>query len=314
MKVILRVIGVVAGVCLAASGWATHMLTRKGIKATIDSAFFYTPFELGVPFEAVSFYNSEGLALKGWWLDRPATRKVVILCPGYGRSKSDLLGVGSRLWRAGYNVLLFDFRDQGESETSISTIGHFERDDLDAAIDYVIWRLPGAEIGLVGYSMGAAASIMVAATRPEVRAVVADSSFATLRGVLRRIFRGLTHLPASPSMEIAEMLIWLRAGYRVGSVRPIDYIDRIAPRPILIIHGDCDILTPVADAHALYEAAGEPKELWITAGSGHCGAYFLDRQAYVDRVVLFFERSLGAPESDIDSAHIEQRLGAAAAK
>src|SRR3954454_12234860 len=277
MNLITKAAAVLGSVTLGASTWATYMLTRRGIRTGLDAAFFYSPFELDLPYEPVSFYNSEGLRLNGWWLEQPSTNKVIVLCPGYGRSKSDLLGVGARLWKAGYRVLLFDFRDQGESEQAIATIGHFERDDLENAIDYVLWRVPGAEIGLVGYSMGAAVSIMAATHRPEVKAVVADSSFADLKKVLRDIFRHSTHLPASPALEIAEIMIWLRAGYRFSNVRPLDYVARVAPRPLLIIHGVNDDVAPIEDAYALYGAAGEPKELWVTPDTTHCGTYFLDR-------------------------------------
>lgn len=295
MRLVTKAASLLGAATLGASAWATHMLTRKGVKTTLDSAFFYTPFELGIPYAQVSFYNSEGLRLNGWWLENEGTDKVIVLCPGYGRSKSDLLGVGSRLWRAGYRVLLFDFRDQGESEQAIATIGHFERDDLESALDFVQWHVQGAEIGLVGYSMGAAVSIMAATHRPEVRAVVADSSFADLRKVLRNIFKYSTHLPPSPSMELAEMLIWLRAGYRFSTVRPVDYVARLAPRPLLIIHGDTDNIAPVEDAYALFAAAGEPKELWVTPETNHCGTYFVDRDRYVRKVVGFFRNSLGDP-------------------
>src|SRR5947209_1483980 len=115
MQLYTKAAGLLAGATLVASAWAAYMLTHKGMRTSIDSAFSYTPFELGVPFETVAFYNGQGMLLKGWWLDRPATQKVILLCPGYGRNKSDLLGIGSRLWKAGYNVLPFDFRDQGES-------------------------------------------------------------------------------------------------------------------------------------------------------------------------------------------------------
>jgi fermentation-respiration switch protein FrsA (DUF1100 family) len=52
-------------------------------------------------------------------------------------------------------------------------------------------------------------------------------------------------------------------------------------------------VTPVTHAEELYQAAGEPKELWIVPGTRHCGAYFVDRPAYVVRVGAFFARALG---------------------
>lgn len=314
MRLVTKAVGIMAGATLAASAYATHRLTRKGTKTDLDAAFFYTPFELGIPFENVAFHNSQSLRLNGWWLDRPATRKVVVLCPGYGRNKSDLLGIGSHLWKAGYNVLMFDFRDQGESEPAVATIGHFERLDLEAALDYIHSRIQNAEIGAVGYSMGAAVAIMTAATRPDIRVLVADSSFADLSQILRIIFKQVIRLPATPLFEITELLVRLRARYHISSVRPVDYIGKIAPRPIMIIHGDRDGIAPIADAHALYAAAGDPKKLWITSDTGHCGTYFLDRQIYIDKVVGFFMEWLGVPENDTIYRGGAMSLGRVAAK
>ena len=175
MNKFAKTIYTLGGLSLAASSWATYRLTRKGLTTSVDAAFFYSPYELGLPYENVRFYSPDGVGLVGWWLDRPSTNRVIILCPGYGRSKSDLLGVGSRLRQDGYNVLLFDFRDQGESDRTIASIGYFEQDDLESALDYVLWRKPGAQVGLLGYSMGAATGIMVAAKRPEIRVMVAGS-------------------------------------------------------------------------------------------------------------------------------------------
>lgn len=311
MSLIKRAAVAAGGFWGASVLWTVYSLTKKGVRIPLDHEYFYTPFEMEIPFDAVGFYNSEGIQLRGWWLERPSTTKVIIICSGYGRNKSDLLGIGSYLWRAGYNVFMFDFRDQGESEAAISTIGHYECDDMEAAIDYALWRLPGAEIGLMGYSMGAAASIMTAARRTEVRAVVSDSAFADLGRVLRATYRQVAHLPPRPAVDFAEWLVWLRAGYRFSRVRPVDYVASVAPRPLFIIHGDQDAVAPIGDAFELYEAAGEPKELWVAEGCPHCGIYFLDRKAYVERVVGFFERWLGKAE-EAGPLPQDERLGGSA--
>jgi len=73
---------------------------------------------------------------------------------------------------------------------------------------------------------------------------------------------------------------------------PVLAVARIAPRPLLIIHGEDDATVPVHHAEMLYEAAGEPKELWRLAGVGHVGAYFADRAEYIDRVTSFFRSAL----------------------
>jgi fermentation-respiration switch protein FrsA (DUF1100 family) len=296
MNLLKRITATAAGVTLMSTAWATRRLTRKGVRSPVDPSFFFSPFELDIPFESVSFFNPEGQRLRGWWLDTPHVRKVVVLCSGYGRSKSDLLGLGARLWKMGYSALLFDFRDQGESDPAVATIGHYERDDLFAALDYVQWRVPGSDVALVGCSMGAAAAIMAAAERTEVRAVIADSSFADLGRVLKSGYRQLTHLPATPAVQISEFLVWLLAGYKFSRLRPVEYVGAISPRALFLIHGDADRVTSVRDAFELYDAAGEPKQLWICEGAGHCGSYFHDRKAYVDRVTQFVQKYFGLPE------------------
>jgi dipeptidyl aminopeptidase/acylaminoacyl peptidase len=156
-----------------------------------------------------------------------------------------------------------------------------------------VGRLPGARIGVVGYSMGAAVALLVAAREPRIAAVVADSPFATMRGVVGYAFERL-RIPAQPLVSLAGSVNRLRYGYRFDAVEPVDMVGSIAPRPVLLIHGAGDATIPAEHSRAIFAAAGEPKELWIMPGVGHCGAYFADRPAYVARVVQFFERWLGA--------------------
>jgi uncharacterized protein len=84
-----------------------------------------------------------------------------------------------------------------------------------------------------------------------------------------------------------------RTGARLSDFQPLAAVPRIAPRPLLLIHGDDDTAVPPSHARRLYDAAGEPRELWTVPGAGHVGAYFADREQYLVRVVGFFERSLG---------------------
>jgi fermentation-respiration switch protein FrsA (DUF1100 family) len=60
----------------------------------------------------------------------------------------------------------------------------------------------------------------------------------------------------------------------------------------MFIHGLSDATCDPQDSLKLYEAAGEPKELWLLEGAGHCDAYFVDRAAYCEKVVAFFEKHL----------------------
>lgn len=253
--------------------------------------YTFTPWEVQVPYEAVEFATEDGLTLRGWWFPQPDTTRVVVGATGHKGAKTDLLGIGSGLWRAGNNVLLFDYRGCGESDPAPLSVGFYEQADLRAAVRFARARIPDARLGLVGFSMGAALTILIAAADPAIRGVIADSAYATLAGVVGAAY-GRYRVPSRPFLAFSDRYNGWRHGYRYDALRPVDSVGALAPRPLLIIHGTGDGVTPVAHAHQLYAAAGEPKELWIAEGAHHCGAYFLDRHAYVARAAAFFERAL----------------------
>jgi uncharacterized protein len=259
---------------------------------TWQDGYTFSPFEMQVPYEPVSFVTEDGVTIRGWWLPRAGSNRVVVACTGHRGAKHELLGIASGLWRAGDNVLLFDFRGCGESDAAPLSAGHNELPDARAAVRFAQERLPEGQIGLLGYSMGGAVAILVAATDPSVRAVVADSSYAAISDVIANAYRR-RRLPAQPFLAVGDRYNGWRYGYRYAALRPVDAVGRLAPRPLLLIHGAADELTPVAHAQELYAAAGEPKGLWIVPDAPHCCAYFADREAYAARVAAFFTATLG---------------------
>ena len=269
--------------------------------------FTMTPFETGVEYEDVRIPTANPeRPLVGWWFPRPATDEVIIACAGYRASKSDLIGIGSALWRVGFNVLLFDYHGHGANHGVPITLAYRELHDFYAALDYTLARLPQARVGVLGFSMGAAIAILGAATRPEVRGVVADSPFATHTDVVSYSVQRVIHLPGQPFAAISDYFLLRSAGYRGRDVAPLRVIHALAGRPLLLIHGSDDDMIPVSHAYRLFDAAREPKALWIGQGANHCGTYFLDRRAYCQRVINFFHAAL-ASEQSADVEPLEQR-------
>jgi fermentation-respiration switch protein FrsA (DUF1100 family) len=80
--------------------------------------------------------------------------------------------------------------------------------------------------------------------------------------------------------------------YDPTGVEPLRDVAKIAPRATLFIHGLLDETCDPKDSAKLYEAAGEPKGLWLLEAAGHCDAYFADREAYCERVGAFYEEYL----------------------
>jgi len=274
--------------------YMVRQLTRP-VRPTLRDTYTFTPFEFGVPFELVTFAPAQGAhQVRGWFLAREESQRVIVLCPGYRGHAADLLGIGMYLWREGNNVLLFDYHGHGAGWGVPVTLGFREVNDFLGALDYVQQRVPGAIIGVLGYSMGAAVAIMGAARRPEVRAVIADSPFATHWGVVEYNFKRVAPLPATPFLLVADRLMARRAGYRFREVEPLRDVVKIAPRPLLLIHGLADKIISPQDSQRIYAAAREPKELWLVDGMDHCGAYFKDRGAYCQRIGAFFADHLCA--------------------
>jgi fermentation-respiration switch protein FrsA (DUF1100 family) len=279
-------------------GVAAYATARMNLRTppTFLSEYTFSPFETQVEgYEEVSLTTEDNLRLSAWWLPRPGSQRVIIGLAGHRSPKSDLLGIGSGLWRAGNNVLLFDWRSRGQSDIAQHSLAYYELRDAEAAVAYAFKRIPEAHLGLIGYSMGASVGLLLAAREPRVAAIVADSPFT---GIAEVVAHGAAQLRLPPQLvvPVADRLTSWRYGYRFGAVRPIEAVAAISPRPLLLIHGATDSLIPVSHAHELFDIAREPKQRWIVEGAEHCGAYFADRIGYVTRVAAFFEQYLGSVE------------------
>jgi alpha-beta hydrolase superfamily lysophospholipase len=279
------------GVLLGAAAYATARINLR-TPDTFFSDYTFSPFETQVEgYEDIVFHTADSLKLSGWWLPRPESRRIVVGLAGHRSPKADLLGIGSALWRAGNNVLIFDWRSRGQSDVAQHSLAYYELRDAEAAVAYALQRIPNGQIGLMGYSMGASVAVLLAARSPQIQAVAADSPFT---GIAEVVAYGASRrrLPARLVVPMADAMTGLRYGYRFGAVRPIEVVGAISPRPLLLIHGAADSLIPVSHTHHHFAAAREPKELWIVEGQEHCGAYFADRAGYVERVAAFFDRHL----------------------
>ncbi len=275
---------------VAASLYGAHQMTRLPRVATQGQL---DGWQIPRP-EQAHFHSRDGLELAGWWFPSHHARGSIVACHGHGGGKVSMLWVVAPLLPQ-YNVLLLDTRGHGESGGDRTSVGYLERLDVIAAVDWVHQREPEAPIGLLGISMGAAASIMAAAESPNVRAVVADSSFAQLRTPV-----SLAICERGYPSRIAPLLAWsvcriasLQLGFaHHRRTNPVHRIADITPRPLLIIHGTEDSLIPPSEANALYAAARAPKDLWMVPGASHAMAVDVAPEEYGRRVVDFFGRWL----------------------
>ncbi len=281
------------GLWLLAGWFGAWRLNRRNLLYP-DPSFTFTPWELGARHEEWEFRTADGIALRGWFLPRPGTRRTVVSLHGYRGHMGQVLGISTNLWRAGFNVLLFDFRGRGRSDPAPISMGLWERRDLEAALDALDLRIPDARIGLLGFSMGAAVAVF-GGNDLRVRAVVLDSCFATQRDVLeglavREAGRYLGGwIDGRLFLPVVEWWHRRLGKPRFAEIAPLDAIGRL-DKPVLVIQGTADMTVPAEHGERL--AAVAAAELWRVAGAHHCGAYFVDREAYTARVTDFFQRHL----------------------
>src|SRR5207248_5754219 len=162
------------------------------------------------------------------------------------------------------------------------------QDDLISVVDYLSGRadVDGERIGALGFSMGGSATIMAAAREPRIKAVVADSAWQTAESWLRPSWNPRDHF-SRLSLKFSE---W-RAGIDLDKLRPIDAMQHLAGRPVLLIHGSDDDVVLPEDSDALV-AAAPGAELWRIPGAKHGDTLAPGGPATGDRVTAFFQRAL----------------------
>ncbi|MBW2980688.1 alpha/beta fold hydrolase [Candidatus Woesearchaeota archaeon] len=250
-----------------------------------------TPKDINLDYESVSFDTEDGVEIKAWFIPAEAkTKLTVIALHGYPFNKANILGF-ARFLHEDYNLLFFDFRAMGESAGRLTTGGLNEQKDLAAAIKYLKEKKNITKVGTLGFSLGAAVSILSAKDNPEIKAIVSDSGYATLDRIIRSMYRQFFFFKA-PFVKGSEFFAKVLFGIDVAKVSPLDEIKQMNV-PILFIHGEKDSQIPVENSKLLYEAANQPKELWIIKEADHGESHYLKGKEYERRVLEFFYKHLG---------------------
>src|SRR5688500_3210811 len=116
-----------------------------------------TPGSFGLKYEDVAFTAADGVPLSGWWVPAGEARGTVVLVHGLNRSRIEMVRKTPFLHGKGWNALLIDLRHHGTSGGTVSSFGHFEKQDVHAAVEYARSRSPGPVV-LWGVSLGGASA------------------------------------------------------------------------------------------------------------------------------------------------------------
>jgi dipeptidyl aminopeptidase/acylaminoacyl peptidase len=288
---ILVIISVVA--VIGISGYIGWSLTHPERKA-IDG----NPSQYGLPYEDFEVLSQlDQTRLSGWTIETGQTPKgVIIFAHGYKGNRLEdglpALALAKSLVENDYHVLMFDFRNSGESDGELTSVGYHEKEDLISVVHYAKDRYPNLPVGLIGFSMGAVTSITAAEAEPAVQAVVADSPFSNMREYLTDNLSVWSDLPEFPFTPIILTIIPIMTGLEMDEVSPRESVKNIQAA-LLLIHGDGDTSIPNTNSKELLQNSVQTNtELWIPGGSGHVKGYSDYPEEYSDRVIQFFNRTL----------------------
>jgi uncharacterized protein len=244
----------------------------------------WVPSRPGALAQEITLTTQDGISLAAWYAP-PDNGIVILIAHGHGGARNaDLFRFFTRL---GYGALAWDFRAHGQSGGEFSTLGYLEARDVEAALDYALAQPGVRAVGAYGESMGAGAVIHAAASRPEIGAVVVDSAFTSLDDQLRHTYPGTRWTP------FIRLAAQLRTGVSFQQHRPVDAIGEISPRPVFILQGLGDTIVDPASGQALYDAAGEPRQLWTEPNVGHVSLRRTHPGKFEQRIQDFFEQALG---------------------
>lgn len=217
----------------------------------------------------------------------PAAREdapLVVLCHGFKgfRDWGFWPHFAARLAARGLASLRFDFSHNGVRERDYDRLDLFERDtwtrhaeDLDAVLAALFATSPSRSIALVGHSRGGADALFAAAREARVRAVVALAPVSYTLPDWPEVAATLERLGHYP-IENTRTRQWMPVGRAffedAPKHDPLDAARRLAPRPLLVIHGDADTSVPIDCGRAIAAAHGAAKFLVIENGNHVFGA------------------------------------------
>lgn len=194
--------------------------------------------------------------------------RLVFVHGFFGSTRKPRLVAFVRRLARWFTVYAYDGRGHGES-TGECTFG--DREFLDVEAVRSLAREEGdGPVATFGISMGAIAVVRHAAFRNQVGCVVAVSCPARWEGHRSRAVRRMELVTATAPGRLASRALGVRVTPRWnGPEDPIEVVERIAPTPLILVHGRDDHFFDEEQAWELYRRAGEPKRLMLAGRFGH---------------------------------------------
>ncbi len=271
---------------------SSPLLEPTGERLWTHNIPYFEPFRK-LPFEELELETFDGLKLHADLLRGEKDSTVtVIFCHGYKSEPAwDFAAMYDFYHAMGFNLMYLHMRAHLKSEGKYIGFGALDRRDVVCWANKAAELFPDSSIFLHGMSMGAA-SVMQSAelNLPEnVCGIIADCGFSSADEVFRNLIGKVYHLPATPFVNIFELINLITAGYgfRDGdSVRSMQN----SSVPLLYICGDKDVYVPLDMAMRIYDACPADKDLLIVPDTGHAASFMCAKDSYMKSVTDFINK------------------------
>jgi fermentation-respiration switch protein FrsA (DUF1100 family) len=230
-----------------------------------------------------------GGQLAGWMRPGLPGHGVVLLLHGVRADRRQMRERARFLAQDGFGVLLVDLPGHGESQGEQITFGAREAAGVQAALDFLRKAQPGERIGVIGASLGAAALVLA---RPAgIDAAVLEAMYPTIEEAVENRLRIVLGQPGALLAPLLLQQLPLRLDVTAAQLRPIDAVAAL-PCPVLVAAGARDLHTTAAETRRIFDAAAEPKQLWLVENAAHVDLHAFAGQAYQERVGAFLRQHL----------------------
>lgn len=269
------------------------------------------PGEMDLSYESWQFDRPDGALLPVWEI--PGTARggdgadshtddeglCVIFVHGWGQSRLDFLPLAAPWLPHAERVVLYDLRGHGEAERSRARLGDGEAEDLLALIE----RLDAKRVLLIGCSMGAVIALDAAAqtAEPAARRIVGVIAYAPYTSFHRSLCGRLqrNHLPTRPVTDLALF------GHMLFGVKPrsldADRLRRI-DCPVLVVHGERDIVSPIEHGCSVAETVKDAELLRVPDGE-HTMRDLVEAEGHAERVEQLVAKVRGVAGGSRATSH-----------
>ena len=244
-----------------------------------------------LPVHSVKIPSSDGTYIYGWLVHGEQDGNgAVLLVHSIRSNRVEMLSRARFLTAQGYHVLLIDLQAHGETPGDRITFGARESENVETSIDFLRKTFPNERIAAIGVSLGAAA-IVLAKHDLKLSAVVLESLHPTIEEAVENRLKLFLGEPGKFFLPLLLAQISFFTDTPIEELSRIKHINNLNS-PLLIISGTNDKHTTPPETERLFDAAREPKELWIVPGAGHFNMHDYAGRTYEQEVLDFLSHYL----------------------